>query len=102
MNHLGVLLTWLLLLVLAAPSLTADTNARSDAALVAGTESSADNLDTSSVGTTVPAAGIASKAQNNTSSSTRPTSKERSRRPARIDLTMPYYRFGRLPIRVKD
>lgn len=30
------------------------------------------------------------------------TNKQRSRRPARIDLTMPYYRFGRLPIRIKD
>jgi hypothetical protein len=26
----------------------------------------------------------------------------RSRRPARIDLTMPYYRFGRAPTRLKD
>ena len=25
-----------------------------------------------------------------------------SRRPARIDLTMPFYRFGRMPIRIKD
>lgn len=28
--------------------------------------------------------------------------KERSRRPARIDLSMPYYRFGRLPIHLRD
>lgn len=29
--------------------------------------------------------------------------KQRSaRRPARIDLTMPFYRFGRMPIRIKD
>ena len=32
----------------------------------------------------------------------RPAHKERSRRAARIDLTMPFYRFGRLPIRIKD
>jgi len=31
-----------------------------------------------------------------------PAHKTRSRRPARIDLTMPYYRFGRLPSRIKD
>ncbi len=31
-----------------------------------------------------------------------PARSQRSRRPARIDLTMPYYRFGRAPIRIKD
>lgn len=30
------------------------------------------------------------------------TRNSRSRRPARIDLTMPYYRFGRAPTRIKD
>jgi hypothetical protein len=36
------------------------------------------------------------------STASRPAHKERSRRTARIDLTMPFYRFGRLPIRIKD
>lgn len=32
-----------------------------------------------------------------------PAHKQRSsRRPARIDLTTPFYRFGRMPIRIKD
>lgn len=93
MNHIGALLMILLLLALATPALVANP------AAVSGPQSSqpaATALAGDSIVNPLAHQG------NNTPNPQRPVSKERSRRPARIDLTMPYYRFGRLPIRVKD
>lgn len=99
MNHFGVILMMLLLMALAAPGLTADSTTLSNEKPGAALHSTAagDKSADSTMGT-----GSNAVATKDTALPARPVSKERSRRPARIDLTMPYYRFGRLPIRVKD
>lgn len=105
MNQLGVLLMILLLLIVATPALTADPAALSDPGVAANTVTADDSIDHAVATTGVDASqtpAIETQAPKNTATSARPVSKERSRRTARIDLTMPYYRFGRLPIRVKD
>jgi hypothetical protein len=105
MNQLGVLLMMLLLLIVATPALTADPAALSDPSMAANTVAANDSMHRAVATTDAHAAQtpvVESQAPKSTATSARPVSKERSRRPARIDLTMPYYRFGRLPIRVKD
>ncbi len=86
MNHLGGLLMMLLLLAIANPAQIANPLVPSE-------------LD---VTTTVQSAATLLEPTSKTQSLARPIRKERLRRAARIDLKMPYYRFGRLPIRIKD
>lgn len=86
MNHLGGLLMMLLLLAIANPAQIAHPVAPSGLAVT----------------TTVQSAASLPEPTSKTQSQARPIGKERLRRAARIDLKMPYYRFGRLPIRIKD
>ena len=103
MNTLSTVLLFLLALIV-MPSLLAQPMPRSTdaqaAAVVASTTST--RSDQSESSGTASADVTASAVKSSTSSVTRPANKERSRRPARIDMTMPYYRFGRLPTRIKD
>jgi hypothetical protein len=102
MNHFGLLLMMLLLLALAAPALTADSATLSNEEPGAELYSTAVNDKNPGSTTETGSNTVAAQVTKDTALPARPVSKERSRRPARIDLTMPYYRFGRLPIRVKD
>ncbi len=106
MNHYGVLLMVLLLMALAAPGLTDSATLSNDEPGAALHSTTADDKRPDSALATgskpVGSINAATQVTKDTALPARPVSKERSRRPARIDLTMPYYRFGRLPIRVKD
>ncbi|MDZ4812407.1 MAG: hypothetical protein SGI99_07290 [Pseudomonadota bacterium] len=86
MNHLGGLLMMLLFMAIANPAQNANPVTPSEL----------------KVTTTVQSQATLPEPTSKTQSLARPIGKERLRRAARIDLKMPYYRFGRLPIRIKD
>ena len=88
MYHPGGLLMMLLLLLLAL----------ANPAPVAGPAA----RFTADAATAAPPRGSAAEDSTNPQAASRPMSRERLRRAAGIDLKMPYYRFGRLPNRIKD
>jgi hypothetical protein len=100
MNHILAILLLMLLAAVTVPALTANAAVSSNETTMAPASEPSASPTALDVETASPVTdtqkSIAPPAP------LRAANKERSKRPARIDMTMPFYRFGRLPIRIKE
>jgi hypothetical protein len=100
MNYILAILLLMLLTAVAVPTLTANAAVSSNETMVA--QGSEPNPPSAAMAVETDSAVADGQKSSALPAPVRAAEKERSRRPARIDMTMPFYRFGRLPIRIKE